>query len=574
MRIPSLLAAALFSCCIFPAAADDGKPRYVSGSGRDQGDCLNRFRPCRTLSYAIAQAGKGDSIQVAEGTYSINDSAQLFDLVSTAGRVQAGFSKVSGYSERNARDKTRLIGVPPEFRERFETAGFTVIVDTKGLGVSEAEARRMRKLTAQMTESEKSHAAAPCVGNLSAGFACQSVSLLSHLALGDLTPASTRGNDVWGFTDLNTGREYAFMGLANGVAVLDITDPQAPEQVGAASGSNTTWRDIKVYQRFDSAAQRWRAYAYATADNVPDPLMVLDLSGLPNGVERVDFTSDFRAAHNEYILNADYSFGLAQADQPVLLGISGSDLNFGNPRLYSLANPRAPALLSVTTAGYSHDLASFAVKDARKDSQCVNAQSQPQCQVLADFNERTLDVWDVTNPSSPQMLVSQPYPNASYVHSGWWSEDGRYVFVQDELDERDVGLNTTIRVFDLADLRAPAACRLMGRTDARHRSQRLRQGQSLLHLELQRRADGPRPDESSRADARRLLRHFPGVRRDWLRRRVGRVSVLCKRRGRRGRHQQRTLPAAQRDARYCRAARSRSPTRNSRAPKVRLSRST
>jgi hypothetical protein len=270
----------------------------VSGSGRDQGDCLNRFRPCRTLSYAIAQAGKGDSIQVAEGTYSIRDSAQLFDLVSTAGRVQAGFSKVSGYSERNARDQTRLIGVPPEFRERFETTGFTVIVDTKSLGVSEVEARRMRKLTAQVTESEKSHAAAPCAGNLSAGFACQSVSLLSHLALGDLTPASTRGNDVWGFTDLNTGREYAFMGLANGVAVLDISDPQAPEQVGAASGSNTTWRDIKVYQRFDSAAQRWRAYAYATADNVTDPLMVLDLSGLPNGVERVNFTSDFRAAHS------------------------------------------------------------------------------------------------------------------------------------------------------------------------------------------------------------------------------------------------------------------------------------
>jgi hypothetical protein len=87
MRIPSLLAAALFSCCIFPAAADDGKPRYVSGSGRDQGDCLNRFRPCRTLSYAIAQAGKGDSIQVAEGTYAIRESAQLFDLLSATGRV-------------------------------------------------------------------------------------------------------------------------------------------------------------------------------------------------------------------------------------------------------------------------------------------------------------------------------------------------------------------------------------------------------------------------------------------------------------------------------------------------------
>src|ERR1044072_7294682 len=96
-RNVSLLLAALLSCCIFPAAADDGKPRYVSGSGRDQGDCLNRFRPCRSLSYAIAQSGKGDSIQVAEGSYSIRNSAQLFDLMSATGRVNAGFSKYGAY---------------------------------------------------------------------------------------------------------------------------------------------------------------------------------------------------------------------------------------------------------------------------------------------------------------------------------------------------------------------------------------------------------------------------------------------------------------------------------------------
>ncbi|MGH8236459.1 MAG: choice-of-anchor B family protein, partial [Steroidobacteraceae bacterium] len=453
MRIPSLLVAALLSCCIFPAAADDGKPRYVSGSGRDQGDCLNRFRPCRTLSYAIAKAGKGDSIQVAEGSYSIRESAQLFDLLSVTGRVQAGFSKYSSYSERNARDKTVLVGVPPDFRERFEAAGFTVIADTKSLDVSATEARRMARLTAQVKQSEKSHAAAPCAGNVSSGFPCQSVSLLSHLSFADLTPTSTRGNDVWGFTDLNTGREYAFMGMENGVAVVDVTDPQAPQQVGAGPGSATTWRDIKVYQLFDPAAQRWRAYAYATADNVTDPLMVLDLSGLPNGVERVDFTSDFRAAHNEYIINADYSFGLAQTDQPVLLGIAGADRNGGNHRLYSLANPRSPALLSVSTSGYAHDLASFPVKDARKNTQCVNASTRPACQVLTDFNERSVDVWDVSDPTARQLLMSQSYGNVGYTHSGWWTEDGRYLFVHDELDERDFGLNTTVRVFDMADLR-------------------------------------------------------------------------------------------------------------------------
>lgn len=455
MRIPSLLVAALLSCCIFPAAADDGKPRYVSGSGRDQGDCLNRFRPCRTLSYAITQAGKGDSIQVAEGTYSIRQAAQLFDLLSATGRVKAGFSKYSGYSERNARETTMLVGVPPEFRDRFEAAGFTVIADTKGLEVSSEESQRMRKLTAQVRRTEKSQAAAPCVGNLSGGFPCQSMSLLSHLAFDVLKPTSTRGNDVWGFTDLNTGREYAFIGIENGVAILDITDPTAPEQVGAPTGTGTTWRDIEVYQLFDATTQRWRAYAYITADNVTDPLMLLDLSGLPNGVERVNFTSDHRSAHTDYMTNTDFTYGIAQTNETPLLAIAGANLAGGNHRLYSLANPRAPALISVSTSGYAHDLASFPVKDARKNTQCVNAANRPVCQVLADFNETTVDIWDVTDPASRVLLVSQAYPNRGFTHSGWWTEDGRYLFLHDELDERDFGLNTTVRVFDMADLRAP-----------------------------------------------------------------------------------------------------------------------
>lgn len=446
----------MLSCCIFPAAADDGKPRYVSGSGRDEGDCLNRFRPCRTLSYAIAQSSKGDSIQVAEGAYVIRQSAQLYDLLSVPGRVNAGFSKVSGYSERTAHNATMLIGVPPEFRERFEAAGFTVIADTKGLEVTNAEQRRMSKLTAQVTASEKSQAAAPCTGNVSGGFPCQSVSLLSHLAFDALKPTSTRANDIWGFTDLNTGREYAFIGVENGVAILDITDPTAPEQVGAPTGTSTTWRDIEIYQVFDASAQRWRAYAYVTADAVQDVLMLLDLSGLPNGIERVDFQSDHRSAHTDYMLNSDFTYGISQTGETPVLAIAGSNLVGGNHRLYSLANPRAPALLSVSASGYAHDLASFPIKDARKDTQCVNAQSRPVCQILTDFNENTVDVWDVTDPTSRQLLASQPYPNARFVHTGWWTDDGRYLYVNDELDERDLGLNTTIRIFDMTDLRTPA----------------------------------------------------------------------------------------------------------------------
>lgn len=441
------------TAAIFPAAADDGKQRYVAGAGRDEGDCLNRFRPCRTLSYAIARAGKADVISVAEGEYAVSNASTLLDVLGVSGRISAGYSKVSGYSEKTASARTFLTGVPPEFRERFEAAGFTVIVDAKSAATDESQ--RMRKVTTQFLAAEQSHAFVPCVNNQSGGFPCSFVSLQSHVSLQTLRPSSSSSNDVWGYTDLNTQREYAIMGLQNGVSVLDITDPQAPEEVGVATGSSTTWRDIGVYQRYDAAAKRWRAYAYVTADRSNDFLMVLDLSNLPNGVQRVDYSSDFRSAHTNYLLNTDYVYGIQATTDPAHLAISGAGVNIGNYRLYSLANPRSPSFITVSNRGYAHDLGSYPISDARKNTQCVNASARSHCQVLTDFNENTVDVWDVSLPSSPQQLVSLPYTNARYVHSGFWTEDGRYLFVHDELDERDLGINTTIRVFDMSNLRAP-----------------------------------------------------------------------------------------------------------------------
>jgi hypothetical protein len=52
-------------------------------------------------------------------------------------------------------------------------------------------------------------------------------------------------------------------------------------------------------------------------------------------------------------------------------------------------------------------------------------------------------------------LSRASYSNASYVHSGWWAEDRKHVFVHDELDEQQRGLNTTVRIFSVADLTAP-----------------------------------------------------------------------------------------------------------------------
>jgi choice-of-anchor B domain-containing protein len=414
------------------------------------------------LDYAASRAGKTDALEVAEGDYEIRSSQQLTTLMMVSGRIKAGYNGYTAFSDRSARDKTVLVGVPPTLRERLESSGFTVIADTKGFldnlfssAPERTESQRKQALAKTIVASEKSQSVAPCVSGLSDVYPCNSVSLQSHLSLAQLLPASTRGADVWGFTDLNTGREYAIMGLDNGVAIVDITDPQAPEQVAYAAGTNTIWREITTYQRYDQTAKRWRAYAYVTADRSPDRLMLLDLSGLPNGVEQVNFLSEFTSAHTAYMVNADYTYGIPESANGAQLVISGAGINGGNYRLYSLAQPRSPALLSIGNAGYTHDVASFGVNDARKNTQCASAIGQTKCQVLTDFNETTIDVWDVTNPSATVLLGRQSYVGASYVHSGWWTEDGRYLFAHDELDEQNLGLNTTVRVFDMSNLAAP-----------------------------------------------------------------------------------------------------------------------
>ena len=81
--------------------------------------------------------------------------------------------------------------------------------------------------------------------------------------------------------------------------------------------------------------------------------MVLDLSGLPNGVERVNpYNSDFRAAHNAYIINADYTFGLAQTTgRRRSSALPARTTNSGNYRLYSLRESHASAAPERLDAG-------------------------------------------------------------------------------------------------------------------------------------------------------------------------------------------------------------------------------
>jgi choice-of-anchor B domain-containing protein len=436
------------------AHSDRDELLYVASDGIDAGRCQDAATPCRTINYAMRWVGKGGQIRVADGTYAVTNIEDLFQLISGDIDVRGGYKTVNLFAAPSS-EATTLTGVPTKYAETLSQRGFHVVVDRKG--IDREITARTDQLLAVHDSLKSSMPATPCVGGMASGLPCSNVDLLSHIALSGATGGPNSAADVWGFVDLNSNREYAIVGYRHGTLVYDVTDAENPRSVGFVDGQSASWRDIKVYQFWNASSGRWNAHAYITTDGSNDGLFVVDLSGLPHRIQRLNYSGDFSAAHNVYATNTDFGTGLSLTGTPPTLVVAGSNRNSGPYRAYSMVDPGSPVFEAMPGSGrgdYMHDAASMMITDSRKDTQCVNAASY--CEILFDFNESTVDIWDITESSNAVRLSRTQYPNARFVHSGWWSEDKQYLYIHDELDEREVGLNTTLRVYSLADLTAPA----------------------------------------------------------------------------------------------------------------------
>ena len=455
-RTARLVARSLGVVCVVATVAaansangDDPAPVYVAEQGRDIGDCRVPVRPCRSIGYALSQARKGSELRVAAGTYAIDEVEDVFRLLGGSIRPRGGYDRFDHFRTAvPARRKTVIAGVPAEFRDQLRDLGFEVVADPKPLDADD------RRAIETYNASRTSSGPVNCADETADAHPCHNVDLLARVALADMSARPSGANDIWGFKDLNTEREYALVGLREGLAVFDVTAPTAPFEVGYVAGHPSIWRDVKVFQRYDAAAARWRAYAYVGVD-AGGRLSVVDLTGLPN---RVRFARRMKQAslHNVFVSNVDYAFGapVYEHGMPLLHVLGGAGrFSYGAFRSFGLADPLHPALAVESWTGYSHDAVSFRASG----SQAVGCDgADDYCDVLVDFNEDTFEAWDLTDPANPKLLSSTTYPSVGYVHSGWLTEDGRYLFVHDELDEinRQVA-NTAVRVFDMTDLAAP-----------------------------------------------------------------------------------------------------------------------
>ena len=206
-----------------------------------------------------------------------------------------------------------------------------------------------------MTGEEQS-----CADGSAAQFSCEKVDMKSFLPIKDI--GGERGielNDIWGWTDPETGTEYALVGRTDGTSFVDVSDPTNPKYIGdmpLTDGARiNSWRDIKVY----------KDHAFVVADNAGEHgMQVFDLTRLRDVSEDempVTFDQDalYERVHSVHnvVINTETGFAYA-------VGSSGGGNSCGGGlHMINIKDPMNPTFAGCFSdpstgrsgTGYTHD---------------------------------------------------------------------------------------------------------------------------------------------------------------------------------------------------------------------------
>jgi choice-of-anchor B domain-containing protein len=285
--------------------------------------------------------------------------------------------------------------------------------------------------------------AAECVDGMAGVFPCENVDLAAIVTLPEL--GGPTGNDIWGWVDPETGREYAIMGTSAGTAFVDVTEPTSPDVVAILPSQSMTglplWRDIKVYDD----------HAYVVSEHSGHGMQVFDLTRLredstlgvagdvvtPDAVYTGPAEARVSNSHNIWI-HEETGFAY----------LVGTNTCAGGLHMVDLADPLAPQFAGCFDEdGYTHDV------------ECVIYEGPDAAhhgrEICFASNEDTVTIVDVTDKADPVMLSRTGYDTAAYTHQGALTPGQDWFLFGDELDEQRTVDNTTTYILDVRDLDAP-----------------------------------------------------------------------------------------------------------------------
>ena len=296
-----------------------------------------------------------------------------------------------------------------------------------------------------------SSGAIDCTEGIAGQFGCNNVDLLSFMNVEDLMGTFWgSANDVWGWVDPETDREYALVGRNDGMAFVDVSDPANPILKGnlplTDGAKQSGWRDVKVYAD----------HAFIVADNAGQHgVQVFDLRHLREDTEEpVTFSEDaiyegIASAHN-IVINEDTGFAYAVGSS------SGGETCGRGLHMIDIRDPLTPAFAGC----FTDEKTGFIGDGYTHDAQCVvyegpDAVHQGK-EICFSSNVTALSISDVTNKEAPVALSSAEYPNAAYAHQGWITDDFEYFYMNDELDDaRGKIVGTRTLIWDITDLDDP-----------------------------------------------------------------------------------------------------------------------
>lgn len=255
---------------------------------------------------------------------------------------------------------------------------------------------------------------------ISVGMSAQS-SLNTTLTDQLAAPSGQTLANICGYTAPN-GNEYALLGAANGMVIVDVTNPSNVTQIVQIPMVSSLWKEIKVYDH----------YAYVTTEGTNGALQIVDLSAIP-ATNAASYT--YHTYHGDgaiagqlstvHALHIDTTKGFCY--------LFGSNLFNGGAIFLDLnTDPYNPTYAGNYSVGNGN--AAY-VHDGYVDNDTLYA---------GHIYVGYFAIVDCSNKSNPQVLGTQTTPTA-FTHNTWLSADRKVIYTTDE------NTNSFLAAYDVSD---------------------------------------------------------------------------------------------------------------------------
>lgn len=220
-------------------------------------------------------------------------------------------------------------------------------------------------------------------------------------------------SNLWGYVS-PTGSEYALVGVADGLSIVDVTNPTNITELYRLPAANSIWREVRV----------WRNYAYCVTEG-GGGMLIADLSSLPGTQPTYVYWNggsnyNYDTGHTVYVDTLQkmcYIFGAKKLPNTsvaaIILDIS--------------TNPMNPTVLGEYTGNYIHD------GIVRNDTLYG-----------AHVYDGYFSAIDVSNKANPTLMLTHNTPS-NFTHNLSLNNAGNVLWSTDEKS------NAYVAAYDISD---------------------------------------------------------------------------------------------------------------------------